>query len=119
MYDTKYILRGETLASDTNLYMVRGDSMSFGFEYDGTTQNLNTAFFTCRNSESSEQVVFQKALGNGISKLDTGKYVIRVAPSDTRNIQAGVYYYDFQVSMGSDVFTLLKGALVIEQDTTY
>ena len=104
---------------DTNLSMVRGDTLSFGIEYDGTTQDLETAFFTCRNNISSEQVIFQKSLGTGITKVDTGKYIIRVAPSDTRYIEPGAYYYDFQISINGDVFTLLKGALIIEQDSTY
>ena len=105
--------------TDTNLNMVRGDTLSFGIEYDGTDQDLDTAFFTCRKSATSEQVIFQKSLNNGIEKVDTGKYIIRVAPSDTRYIEAGAYYYDFQISINDDVFTLLKGALIVEQDSTY
>lgn len=105
--------------TDTNLTMVRGDTLSFGLEYDGTEQDLDTAFFTCRNSPASEKVVFQKTLGNGITKADTGKYIVRVAPTDTRYIEAGAYYYDFQASINGDVFTLLKGALIVEQDITH
>lgn len=105
--------------TDTNLTMVRGDTLSFGFEYDGTTQDLATAFFTCRKSFNSEQVIFQKSLGHGITKSDTGKYIVRVAPSDTRYLEAGAYYYDLQVSINGDVFTPLKGALIIENDATH
>lgn len=105
--------------ADTNLTMVRGDTLSFGIEYDGTTQDLDTAYFTCRNSESSENVIFQKSIGNGIEKVDTGVYIVRVAPSDTKYIEPGTYYYDFQISINGDVFTLLIGALIIEQDATF
>lgn len=101
--------------ADTNITMVRGDTMSFGFEYDGTTRDLTTALFTCK-SNTNNAVVFQKTLGNGITKLATGKYVIRVAPNDTKNKTAGTYYYDFQVSIDNDVFTPLIGTLTIEQD---
>ena len=103
---------------DTNITMIRGDTLSFGIEYDGTEQDLDTAYFTCRNGVGSEQVIFQKSLGFGIEKQDTGKYVVRVAPSDTANVEAGTYYYDFQVGINGDIFTLLIGALIIEQDYT-
>lgn len=105
--------------ADENISMVRGDTLSFGLEYDGTQQDLDAAFFTCRNTYDADTVTFQKSLGNGIEKIDTGKYVVRVAPEDTRYIDAGTYYYDFQVSINGDVYTLLKGALEIEHDVTH
>lgn len=105
--------------ADTNLTITRGDTMSFGLEYEGTTQDLDTAYFTCRKSVSSEDIIFQKSIGSGITKAETSKYIIRVAPEDTRYLDAGVYYYDFQIGINGDIFTLLKGALIIEQDFTY
>lgn len=105
--------------TDTNLTMVRGDTLSFGIEYDGTTQDLDEAFFTCRKSAASEQVIFQKSIRYGITRVATGQYIVRVDPSDTRNLEAGAYYYDFEIRLNGDVFTLLKGALIIEQDFTH
>lgn len=105
--------------ADTNITMVRGDTLTFGFEYDGTDQDLETAFFSCRVSGTSETLIFQKSLGNGITKVDTGKYIVRVDPTDTRYCDPGIYYYDFTVGLNGDVFTFLIGALTIEQDYTY
>ena len=104
--------------TDTNISMVRGDTLSFGVEYDGTEQDLDAAYFTVRDSVNSSQITLQKTLGYGITKSDTGKYVVRVAPNDTNIIPAGAYYYDLQAELNGDVFTLLKGALIIEQDIT-
>ena len=102
---------------DTNISMIRGDTLSFGLEIDGLNQNLSSAYFSVKSSYSGE-ILFQKSLNNGITKQETGKYVIRVAPQDTFSLDAGEYYYDFQVSVNGDVFTLLRGVLNIEFDVT-
>ena len=99
-----------------NLTMVRGDTLAFGLEYDGTDQDLESAYFTVKASANAVDVVAQKSLGFGISKTDTGKYVVRLAPEDTREVEPGVYYYDFQVGINGDIFTLMIGALTILQD---
>ena len=103
---------------ETNISMIRGDTMSFGLEIEGLDQDLTTAYFTVKSSLSSENIVFQKSLGDGITKVETGKYIIRVAPDDTVDLTAGKYYYDFEVSVNRDVFTLLIGVLTIEHDVT-
>ncbi len=102
--------------NDTNITMVRGDTLSFGFEYDGTEQDLDAASFFIKVSDT--RVPVQRTLGDGIEKYDTGKYIIRVAPDDTRRIIPGTYKYDFQVELNGDVFTLLQGSFIIEDDET-
>lgn len=100
---------------DTNITMVRGNTLSFGIEYDGTEQDLDTAVFGIRDSDGGFLV--KKTLGsgpdNGISKVGTGQYVVRVAPEDTETKNTGTYYYEFQVGINNDVFTLLQGALTL------
>lgn len=108
---------------DCNLKMVRGDTMTFGIELEGDDgqvfeQDLESAFFTCKTSYDADQPVFQKSLSNGITKVATGQYVVRVAPTDTEGIEAGNYYYDFEIGLNSDIFTVLKGVLTIENDVT-
>ena len=107
------------MISDTNISMIRGDTMSFGLEIEGLEKDLETAYFTARQSPLAEHIVFQKSLGFGITKDEFGKYVVRVAPEDTRNVEAGNYYYDFQIGVNGDIFTLLIGTLTIEQDATF
>lgn len=103
---------------DIILNMVRGDTMSFGVEIEGIEQDLDTAFFSCKKSLSDTAYIFQKNLENGIYKVETGVYGVRVAPEDTQNLVAGKYYVDMQISLNSDVFTILKGVLNIEEDVT-
>ena len=54
---------------------------------------------------------------NGISQTDS-ILTIRVAPNDTRDVDAGEYFYDMQIGVGSDVYTLLIGTLFLMQDIT-
>lgn len=103
---------------DTNITMVRGDTLAFGLEIDGLEQDLETAFFTVKSSLSSETNVLQKSLTDGITKVDTGRYRVRVAPEDTHDVEAGKYFYDLQIGVNSDVFTVMKGILELEQDVT-
>lgn len=100
-----------------NLCMVRGDTLAFSFEVEGIN-TLDTAYFSCKANADDENYVFQKSLTDGISLVETGKYRVRVAPEDTSNIEVGSYYYDLEIGANSDIFTILKGVLKVEQDVT-
>lgn len=98
--------------------MIRGDTLSFNLEFEELETDLSSAFFTCKESYSHKETVFQKSLNNGITKLETGKYHVRVAPDDTAEIEAGKYYYDLQIGAGEDIYTVLIGVLEIIPDVT-
>ena len=108
----------------TNLEMIRGDTLSFAveIEFDDKPQELEKAFFTCKKNLDDDDVVFQKALEDGITfrKQERNKmyYVVRIAPEDTKDIEAGHYFYDMQIELNSDVFTILIGALKIRNGIT-
>lgn len=108
----------------TNLEMIRGDTMSFAFEieFDEAPQKLEKADFTCKANFDDDDALFHKELEKGISfsKQDGTKlyYIVRVAPEDTNNIEAGMYYYDLEIELNGDVFTILNGALKIQSDVT-
>ena len=86
-------------------------------ELDGIDE-LDTAYLTCRKNHT-EGPVFQKSIGNGITKQVDGLYVVRIAPEDTEGLQVGKYYYDLELGVNGDRFTILKGILELEQDVTY
>ena len=100
-----------------NIDMVRGDTLSFGMEIEGLGQDLDSAYFTCRKSYEDE-ILFQKSLEDGISKVETGKYRVRVAPEDTESLTAGRYVYDLKIEANSDEFTVLWGILSIAPNVT-
>lgn len=103
------------------LTMTRGDTASFGLQTtldDGSGYDLDTAFFSVRAGFDGA-LVFQKSIGDGITRRDEGVYSVRIAPEDTKDLSAGQYYYDLEIGANSDVFTVLKGILQIEHDVTY
>ena len=108
----------------TNFEMIRGDTLSFAFEveFDEAPQKLEKADFTCKANFDDNDALFHKELEKGINflKQDGTKlyYIVRVAPEDTENLEAGMYYYDLQIELNGDVFTILNGALKIESDVT-
>lgn len=106
---------------DKNLKMVRGDTLAFGFEYefdDESTQDLDTCYFSCKLNPDDAEYIFQKSIGDGISKVDDNQYRVRIAPEDTDGIDIGKYYYDFQIGLNSDIHTILKGVLIVEREIT-
>lgn len=107
-----------------NIKNVRGDTYSIGFKTEGIDQELDNVYFTCRDNLTDESnVLFQKSLGNGITLVDQEEniysYNVRVAPEDTRDIQSGTYYYDLQININDDIFTVMRGKFIIEQDCTW
>ena len=108
----------------TNLEMIKGDTLSFAFEveFDDAPQKLEKVDFTCKANFDDDYVMFHKELENGInfSKQEGTKlyYIVRIAPEDTKNLETGMYYYDLQIELNGDVFTVLNGALKIESDVT-
>lgn len=108
----------------TNLEMIRGDTLSFAveIEFDDKPQELEKAFFTCKKNLDDGEIVFQKTLEDGISfkKQERNKmyYVVRIAPEDTKDVETGNYFYDMQIELNWDVFTILIGALKIRNGIT-
>lgn len=108
----------------TNLEMIKGDTLSFAveIEFDDKPQELEKALFTCKKNLDDGDVVFQKTLKNGISfrKQERNKmyYVVRIAPEDTKGIETGHYFYDMQIELNNDVFTILTGALKVRYGIT-
>lgn len=96
----------------------RGDTLAFDLEVEGLTADLKSACFSCKSSYSDPAYVFQKKLNDGITKTGTGKYHVRVAPGDTDDVEPGRYFYDLQLSVGEDIYTVLSGTLEIMADVT-
>lgn len=101
-----------------NITMVRGDTLSFGMQLLELDKDLDSAYFTCKQNYTDELNAFQKSLGDGITKIGTGEYVVRVAPEDTKHMEPGKYFYDLQIGVNTDIFTVMHGVLELLSDTT-
>lgn len=99
-----------------DISMVRGDTLSFGLEFEGLDQDLDCASFVCGREYGSRDVVINKTIGNGIWKQDDTHYGVRIAPEDTKDLDGMIYYYDLQVGANGDIFTILHGKLLLEKD---
>lgn len=104
---------------------VKGDTFSHSLVVENLGQDLDNVYFTCRDSLNDDSnILFEKSLSGGITYLyydeekDTRTYAVRVSPADTKDLQAGTYYYDLQVDINSDVFTIMRGKFIIEQDVS-
>ena len=107
---------------NTNLFMVRGDTFRFNLEIEGLEEDLTNAYFSCKKNKDDTEYLFQKSLGDGITKTEeteTSKtYEVVVAPEDTEEVDEGNYFYDLQIQVGDDIFTPLLAILKIEKDVT-
>lgn len=105
---------------------VRGDTFSHNIYVEGLEeQDIESIYFTCRDGlNDNSEVLVEKSLNDGITYMyydeetDTRIYVVRLNPNDTKDLQAGTYYYDEQIAINGDVITIMKGRFIIEQDAT-
>ena len=104
---------------------VRGDTLSNNIYVEGLHEDLESIYFTCRDSLNDDsEILFEKCLNAGITYMyydeetDTRTYVVRIDPSDTKDLQSGTYFYDEQIGVNGDVFTIMKGRFILEQDAT-
>lgn len=104
---------------DKYIKMIRGDTLSFGLEISGISQENIDIKFGAKKDKKDDFYLFNKTLDDGITINDDGQYIIRVAPEDTRDAEAGKYFYDLQIIAGSDVFTVMHGVLELDQDVVY
>ena len=106
-----------------NLEMIKGDTLAFGveIEFDESPQKISNAYFTCKSTVDGK-AHFQKYLNSGIDfvkQVDNKLYYrVRIAPQDTKKLETGRYYYDLEIRINGDVFTILNGILNIEKEIT-
>ena len=114
-------MRTNFCMQNQNITMVKGDTLSFDvqiFDENGDAMVIDSAYITCKKRPNSTDKVFQKSLGNGIVQSD-GLLLVRVAPEDTQDAEAGEYFYDFQIGIAEDIYTIMIGILSLEQNVTF
>lgn len=100
---------------------IRGTTYSFNFIVD---EEIDKAYFSCKRTMDKDDTdyLFQKTLNNGISLVDHTEegyvYVVRVAPEDTNELDAGKYFYDLKIKINGDVIPPLIGKFKIINDVT-
>lgn len=97
--------------------MIRGDTLAFTVEIEGLEEDLSSMIFTC-SKIGTDTIVFRKTLDDGCSKIETGKYYVRIAPQDTNFIEFGTYDMDLQIEYSENRYTIMQGTLKVLKDIT-
>lgn len=104
---------------DANLSVFKGDTLSFAVEIEGLdNQELERAYFTVKENKDDAEPLIQGTLGAEIWKIDATHYGVRIPPSSTVVLEPGRYFYDMQISLNGDTFTILAGKLIVKKDIT-
>lgn len=111
----------------TNKYMInftRGDTYALDVRFKNITEELSEALFTVKENPEGE-VLLQASLLKGISLVDDRPYKnektykIQLESDETANLVPSVkYIYDFRVSVGNVVQTILSGVLVVSDNVS-
>lgn len=92
----------------------QGDQFSFTVTFTNLQEDLTT-FTMGVKLDYTMPLILTKSLGNGITKIDTGKYKVDFTPAETRALNPNYYIYDLRMTLGSTVFTPLYGYLNIQE----
>lgn len=93
----------------------QGDEFSFTVTFKNLQEDLTTFVMGVKRDYTDSTMLIQKSLGNGISKIDTGKYRVDFLPSETALLSPNFYVYDLRLSIGTTIFTPLYGYLNIQE----
>ena len=105
-----------------NIEIVKGDTITFGLEFEecndtGDFIDLDSAYFTVRDSFEGA-VLCQSSLNAGIVKEEVGLYSVSLSHEQTDTLDPGEYYYDMQVGIGNDVYTIFVGVMTVIPSVT-
>lgn len=100
----------------------RGDSIFIQFDIDSDiVLDLSSddfeITFSLKQSATDSAYIFQKDK-TAVTQLAENSFVLRIAPEDTVDLFPGYYYYDIQLNIGDDVFTIALGQLQLVRDIT-
>lgn len=105
-----------------NIDMIRGDTLNIQFEIESDTVIHLTDIdfkitFSVKYSATDTNYVFVKNK-TAATELSDNNFVLRIAPEDTEDLIPGFYYYDLQLNIGNDTYTIALGMLQIIRDIT-
>lgn len=117
---------------EVNIEMVQGDTLSFNFMITGlrlgTPVALNPTYtFSCADEKD---ILFTATSAHGEEEADgitlveyneqkdVATYAVYISPAKTKNLDLARYYYDLQMELGDDVYTLMRGRFTLLREIT-
>lgn len=93
----------------------QGDQFSFTVTFKNLVEDLTTFVFGIKLNYGDSTMLITKSLGNGITKIDTGKYRVDLTPNETGALSPNLYLYDLRFTLDTVVYTPLYGYLNIQE----
>ena len=90
----------------------QGDQFSFTVTFKNLQEDLTTLTMGVKR-DYNDAMLITKSLGNGITKIETGKYRVDFTPEETEALIPSYYVFDLRMTLGTVVFTPLYGYLNI------
>lgn len=105
-----------------NIDLIRGDTLNIQFKIESSiiihVDNENfEATFSVKQAATNNSYIFQKSK-TSVTEIADNTFVMRIAPEDTESLIPGFYYYDLQLNIFDDVYTIMLGHLQIIRDIT-
>lgn len=112
--------------------IVKGDTLSFNFQLTGlklgtpaakrptftfSVADEQSIFFTATSAHGEEDADGITLADYNESK-DVATYVVYIAPTKTKTLDLARYYYDLQMELGDDVYTLMRGRFTLLREVT-
>jgi len=105
-----------------NIDTIRGDTLNIQLEFESdtvldlTSEDFDITF-SLKQSATAVPYVFQKDK-TAVTEISDNIFMLRIAPEDTVDLVPGYYYYDIEVKLGEDIYTVAIGRMYIEVDIT-
>ena len=90
----------------------RGATFSFIVTFKNLNQGVSSMAFGLKEDYDKEMLV-EKTLGDGITKIDTNKYKVDFSYTDIMDLEAGMYVYDLRYIIGTTPAIPLSGYVIV------
>lgn len=95
----------------------RGATFSFIVTFKNLNQDVASMTFGLKE-DYDKTMLIEKTLGDGITKIDTGKYKVNFSYTDIIGLEAGMYVYDLRYTIGDTPSIPLSGYVIV-QDSVF
>lgn len=95
----------------------RGATYSFIVTFKNLNQDVASMTFGLKE-DYDKTMLIEKTLGDGITKIETGKYKVDFSYTDIIGLEAGMYVYDLRYTIGDTPSIPLSGYVIV-QDSVF
>lgn len=104
--------------------IIRGDYKVISFVRKDVNKKIiedipEKVYLTIKGSYTSDKVLIQKTLDNGITINENFEYNIEFVSTDTDGLDFGKYVYDIEIKNGDKPKTIHRGTFEIEEEVTH